>query len=385
MNILHITSILPAPISRKKKENDILIRIAEEFEKQYSDSKHHFLLILPYSNSFLALCSTTWKEYQQLISKGFYEYNGFKIYVLGMPAFKSDRRIRKQLNYLGYQLNKKKINKILNDLKPNVIHAHNLRGNVELAEIIKQQHGINYVVTARNLNDYTLNKLKKGVFNPTKVLSLNHKNFETCLKNLTIPVELIPHPVDEEFFVDADLLRINDKPKFVSVCRLLALKNLDKVMHALATIDKDFTFDIYGIGPEEEKLKNLAKELQLLNKISFKGWVKHNDIKEVMCDYDLLIQPSYPETLGRVYFEAMAAGVPVIAAKNTGIDGFIKNGMDGYLVDHNKIEPIREVIINFMKMDSEKHMQLKNNAISFAKKYRWNDTLEKYYNLYIKK
>lgn len=48
MNILHITSIVPAPLKMKRDENDILIRIAQEYQKKYPADNHYFLLAVPY-------------------------------------------------------------------------------------------------------------------------------------------------------------------------------------------------------------------------------------------------------------------------------------------------------------------------------------------------
>ena len=39
--------------------------------------------------------------------------------------------------------------------------------------------------------------------------------------------------------------------------------------------------------------------------------------------------PSYVETFGRVYFEAMAMGIPIICAKNSGIYGYYKEMEEG--------------------------------------------------------
>ena len=382
MRILHITSILPAPLKRKETENDILIRIAEELEKTYPDSKHYFILCLPYSNSILANFKSRWKEYYDLIKKGFYEYHGFKIYVIGIPAFATDQIIRKQLSWLGYLLNKGGIKNVLNQVKPDKIHAHNLKGNIELAEIIKNKFGFNYVVTARNLGNNSINKLQNGEFIPTKILSLNYRNYEISKNNLKIPVDLIPHPVDDEFFVDSESLNVKEKPKFISVCRLLELKNIDKVLQALLEIKLPYVYDIYGSGPEMEKLKRMVDKLSLQSKINFKGQVPHNEIKKAMKEYDLLLQPSFPETLGRVYFEAMASGVPVIASKNTGIDGLINSGQEGYLVNHYSIEEISSSIYKYLNLNKKEKIKLKKGVINKVSNYRWSKTLLEYHKFY---
>lgn len=380
--ILHIVAILPAPLQKKKTENDILIRIAEEYQKTYPKTKHHFILCIPYSNSFLALFKSKWREYHELIKKGSYVYNGFHIGVIGMPAFKTDQFCRRLLSYIGYKINRSILEKFIHDVEPDLIHAHNLSGNLELAQILKDKYKINYIITSRGINDSVLDYIKSKYYTPSKILSINYISHQKCREKLDIPQFLIPHPIDEEFFVNAVPNHNNVEYKFISVCRLLKLKNIDKVLVALSRIDSPYIYDIYGSGPEEENLKQLIKHLNITQRVNFKGWVAHEDIKKVMKEYDLFLQPSYPETLGRVYFEAMASGVVVLASKNTGVAGIIKNGIEGYLVSHNDVNSIYGAIENFVGLPTQAQKKLKENALSSVIQYSWEKTLIKYQQLY---
>ena len=43
--------------------------------------------------------------------------------------------------------------------------------------------------------------------------------------------------------------------------------------------------------------------------------------------------PSFPETFGLVYVEAMSQGLPIIYTKGQGIDGYFEDGKVGYPVN----------------------------------------------------
>jgi glycosyltransferase involved in cell wall biosynthesis len=47
---------------------------------------------------------------------------------------------------------------------------------------------------------------------------------------------------------------------------------------------------------------------------------------------DIFIMPSYNETFGLVYIEAMSQGLPIIYTQNEGVDGYFKEGSVGYSV-----------------------------------------------------
>src|SRR5690606_32504327 len=115
---------------------------------------------------------------------------------------------------------------------------------------------------------------------------------------------------------------------------------------------RNFIFDIYGDGPEKEALEALVSKLGLSDRIFFKGYIANQILPEILIQYDIFMMPSYPETLGRVYFEAMACGLPVIGSVGTGIDGLIEDGVQGFLVDtrdngfNDKINSILSKIIS---------------------------------------
>ena len=132
--------------------------------------------------------------------------------------------------------------------------------------------------------------------------------------------------------------------KIVSLCRLLKWKNIDKVFLALEQLDGDFIYDIYGEGPDQARLQNILSTLKIRDKVHFKGYLAYQEVPETLVRYDLFVLPSFREMFGRVYIEAMACGLPVIGAKNCGIDGYIENGVQGFLVNHQDVDEIAAAI-----------------------------------------
>jgi len=60
--------------------------------------------------------------------------------------------------------------------------------------------------------------------------------------------------------------------------------------------------------------------------------------------FDAFILPSYSETFGIVYLEAMAAGIVTVGVRGQGIDGVIKHGDNGLLVEPKSIKSIEQQI-----------------------------------------
>ena len=85
----------------------------------------------------------------------------------------------------------------------------------------------------------------------------------------------------------------------------------------------DFRLQILGSGPEEVKLKRLASELNITNRVEFLGNVSQENLPKYLAIADIFVRPSRSEGLGTAFLEAMAAGLPVIATRVGGIPDFL--------------------------------------------------------------
>jgi glycosyltransferase involved in cell wall biosynthesis len=81
--------------------------------------------------------------------------------------------------------------------------------------------------------------------------------------------------------------------------------------------------NFYGDRSFQLKLEKLA---QGHSQVKFLGNISHHEVREQMRQAQLLCVPSYTETFGLVYAEAMKQGLPVIGRVGTGIDGMGKAG-----------------------------------------------------------
>ena len=70
--------------------------------------------------------------------------------------------------------------------------------------------------------------------------------------------------------------------------------------------------------------------------VNFLGDLPRQTVLSLLKGVDLVILPSYTETFGIVIFEALAAGVPVVAFRVGGIPEAISEGYDGILCDNPK-------------------------------------------------
>jgi glycogen synthase len=121
----------------------------------------------------------------------------------------------------------------------------------------------------------------------------------------------------------ARLERIDPKKRVVLyVGRLAAMKGVDTFLRAaslVATRFSDVLFVIAGEGPEYPRLVQLAAGLGIGEQVMFLGKVSEEEREVLLVGSSVFVLPSVVEPFGIAALEAMAAGVPTIVSKTSGV------------------------------------------------------------------
>lgn len=123
------------------------------------------------------------------------------------------------------------------------------------------------------------------------------------------------------------------------------------------------------IGERSFRLK-LEKLAQGHPQVKFLGWLTVEETREQMRQAQLLCVPSYTETLGLVYFEAMKQGLPVIGRRGTGIDGMGKAGRDYEVIDND--EELYSLLPTLLE-DGGRRLRLAEAGQRLASNWTWEN------------
>jgi glycosyltransferase involved in cell wall biosynthesis len=128
-----------------------------------------------------------------------------------------------------------------------------------------------------------------------------------------------------EGFTDAGTLRsrwrLADGPVLVSVAAALPHKNLDGLLRAFAALQRpEAMLVLVGhAGRDTDRLRALAGQLGVDERVRFTGWVSDEDLEGVYRLARAFVYPSMHEGFGMPVLEAMARGVPVACADATSL------------------------------------------------------------------
>ena len=100
----------------------------------------------------------------------------------------------------------------------------------------------------------------------------------------------------------------------VTSARLVGFKRIDEAIRALAYLQKSYRLVILGDGSERQRLEALTDELDLLDRVTFEGYV--DDPFAWYCRAEIFVLPSMFEGFGNVLIESMACGCQVVANAN---------------------------------------------------------------------
>ncbi|MBI5731814.1 MAG: glycosyltransferase [Candidatus Magasanikbacteria bacterium] len=224
--------------------------------------------------------------------------------------------------------------------KPTIVHTQLFAADF-WGRLAAKAAGVPIIVTTeQNINadqSWLREFLKKSTYRFCDgAVAISNAVKKYMMKKYGVPegkIEIIPNDVDVaalEKKLEKAPPRNPDKKIILTVGRLTPQKGQDYLLKALAMLPRCELW-LAGEGPLEKKLRGLAKNLKIEERVKFLG--VRSDIPELLSQADLFVFPSLWEGLGIAVLEAAVAKVPIVASKIDGILDIIKDRESGLLVE----------------------------------------------------
>ncbi|WP_241771177.1 glycosyltransferase family 4 protein [Acidisphaera rubrifaciens] len=166
---------------------------------------------------------------------------------------------------------------------------------------------------------------------------------------------------------------------FVSVCRLLEKKGIDHAIGAfarLAVADPGCRLLIVGTGPDAARLRTIAEDCGVVDRVIFAGDVPDADLADHYRLGDVFVMPNRAlpdgdtEGFGLVFLEANACGLPVIAGRDGGSADAVTDGENGLVVDGRSVDAIAAAMYR-LRQDTELRAALAQRGREVATAADW--------------
>lgn len=295
------------------------------------------------------------------------------------------------------------IRKILNELKPDIVHAHNIHIYLSYHALkIAKQIGAKVFLTAHDVMLFHYGKLTEFIdskdltimekfnykiniwhqirkagktYNPLrnviiryylkyvdKIFAVSDALKRVLNDNSINNVEVVHNGIDlndwqsndndvENFKKQYNLL---DKKIIFFGGRLSVFKGVEKIIAAMRFIIKEFPNTILlmagSINEESEKILNAAKEAGIRDSVIATGWLSGKMLKAAYFTSDVIAVPSISfDSFPTINLEAMAANKPVVGTCFGGTPEIVINNETGYIVNPYNEKELAEKIIDLLK------------------------------------
>ncbi len=165
-----------------------------------------------------------------------------------------------------------------------------------------------------------------------------------------------------------DLGIADDMPVIAFLGRLVMEKGLDVFADSIDQLRRRgvrHDVMVIGEGPAGDWFKPRLPDAK------FVGFQGGTDLARAVASSDILFNPSVTETFGNVTLEAMACGLPVVAARATGSSSIVKHQTTGYLVEPGQITIFADRLQSYCEQP-DLRLAHGEAALLESQKYQWD-------------
>lgn len=292
--------------------------------------------------------------------------------------------------------------KIIDLVKPDVIHfqSHIIVGRGMTLE--GQKRGVRLIGTnhmmPENLLEYTA--ILPGFFKPKAIQmawdaadrsfsraervtaptqrAATYLEQHTSIRNaLAISCGLDTHSYTPNMAVGAENL-------IVFLGRMVTEKHIDRLIRAFATLDPalDARLELVGGGDQEASLKRLASSLGVAKRVKFTGYVDDNYLRGALTRAKVFAMPSIAELQSISTMEAMASGLPIVAADAMALPHLVHDGENGFLFEPGNVADLAAKLTQVLTLSDDELLRFKEESLRIVAAHDIQNTLDTFESLY---
>ncbi|KAM9864732.1 Alpha-monoglucosyldiacylglycerol synthase [Leucobacter aridicollis] len=293
------------------------------------------------------------------------------------------------------------VKQILDQVKPDVIHiqSHIVIGRALVHEGAKR--GIRIVATnhvmPENVLDFTLlpERAKRlfvrwgwrdadRVLRRAKAITTPTRRAADFLERNTYRRGVLPVSCGLRASDYTAIVGPRERHKLVFVGRVTLEKEIDVIIRALDRLDPklEATLTIVGDGDQRKNLEKLVAELGLTSRVHFTGRVSDEELRGHLTDASVFVIASIAELQSIATMEAMASGLPIVAADAMALPHLVHHGENGYLFQAGNDRELADALTKVLTADAAEYERMQQESLTAVQSHDIDRTLDTFESLY---
>ncbi len=303
----------------------------------------------------------------------------------------------------------KDLSDIADEVQPDVLHAHEMAFLAMSFLRLKRERHLPGLVTCYYVPRFAARYLSWGSTPRSTIESLvlslsvwgfnqaDHVVFNTAAhrdifleQGLDSPASVISNGIDMTRYCPeggpAEVeshYRLPPRPRILFVSRLAKDKEIDILLKAMPLICQGHEAHLLlvGRGSERKRLEALASELGMGSYVHFLGFVPEEDMPSLYRATDLFAITSLYEVQSLPTLQAVATGLPVVAANAVALPELVHDGVNGYLVPASDPPATAQAVLRLLD-DPAAARHMGQAGLSIAAGHAEPHTFDQYEELY---
>jgi glycosyltransferase involved in cell wall biosynthesis len=189
---------------------------------------------------------------------------------------------------------------------------------------------------------------------------------------------IVHNAIDQNEFPMAGCVK-SPHPVITYFGRLKKYKSPDHLIRAFAKISPQFPtaeLHIIGRGDFRQKMEKLARELGIMDKLKFFGYVSEEEKKMLLALSHCVVNTSMKEGWGITNIEANACATLTISSNVPGLRDSVSVGLSGLLYEYGDINMLAETLKEVLG-SQERLRLLSEGAVKWASNFSWDESARK--------
>lgn len=172
-----------------------------------------------------------------------------------------------------------------------------------------------------------------------------------------------------------------DRPLILHLNRLSREKRIDVLLHAVARMRMPAHVALVSTGPAEAELRALVQDLGIEERVSLLGYIHDSDLVPLRRASHIFAIPSEADLQSMAMMEAMACGLPIVAADSYALPELVHHGRNGFLFAPGDSEELSMYLDQLLE-DEELRARMGQESLEIIADHDRTKVLEKWEALY---